>query len=67
MEVPEIQEQAQPVRLEDITIGGNEILSRGASDAIFRTYKPIQVLEYYGKHRGWNVAFNMRTNAQQTG
>lgn len=41
MEVPEIEEKAQPVRLEDITIGGNEILSRGASDAIFRTYKPI--------------------------
>ena len=30
-----------PVRDEDITIGGAEILSRGASDIIFRTYKPI--------------------------
>ena len=29
------------VRDEDITIGGAEILSRGASDIIFRTYKPI--------------------------
>ena len=57
---------ATTVRDEDITIGGHEIKQRGASDVIFKTYKPIQVLEYYGKPRGWNVSKNMRTNAHPT-
>ena len=56
--------QQMSVRDEDITIGGNEIVSRGASDIIFRTYKPIQVLDYYGKNHGWNITHDMRTNAQ---
>ena len=55
------------VRDEDITIGGNEIEARGASDIIFRTYKPIQIIEYYGKHRGWHVTHDMRSNAQAHG
>lgn len=52
---------------DDITIGGTEILKRGANDLIFRTYKPIQIIEYYGKSRGWVVVTDMRTNAQARG
>ena len=52
---------------EEVTIGGEEIRLRGASDKIFLTYKPIQVLQYYGKSKGWNVVHDMRTNAQASG
>lgn len=75
MEVPVPQSAAalfapQPalIRDEDIKLGDNEILARGANDVIFRTYKPIQVINYHSssKNLGWTVNTDFRTNAQAT-
>lgn len=34
-------QQAGPLRNEDITLGCDEIMNRGACDEIFKSYKPI--------------------------
>ena len=49
MEIEPISTSNEPVPNEKITIGGEEIHKRGASDEIFKTYKPKQVVEYTAK------------------
>ena len=59
--------EMEPVANENITLGCEEILKRGASDVIFKTYKPFQVMEYHAKWQGKNANTYFRTNAQSTG
>ena len=59
--------EIEPIADENITLGCAEILNRGACDLIFKTYKPIQVVEYNAKWRGMTTNSYFRTNAQSRG
>eukprot|EP00353_Schmidingerella_taraikaensis_P002818 CAMPEP_0185582618 /NCGR_PEP_ID=MMETSP0434-20130131/21009_1 /TAXON_ID=626734 ORGANISM="Favella taraikaensis, Strain Fe Narragansett Bay" /NCGR_SAMPLE_ID=MMETSP0434 /ASSEMBLY_ACC=CAM_ASM_000379 /LENGTH=135 /DNA_ID=CAMNT_0028201485 /DNA_START=867 /DNA_END=1271 /DNA_ORIENTATION=- len=58
---------AKPTNNESLTIGCDEIKGRGGSDLIFKTYKPIQVVQYHATWKGWTVDHDFMTNAKAKG